>query len=118
MDRKKNVVTLEQLERDLSAIPGMPGAIEAERANLLAAQFVEYTRKAARLSQEALAERLGVTQARVSQMESGVGTYGLSITLLERVARVCGGYLRLSFETSDSSSFKSRSRGQPISNRG
>ena len=56
MDRKKNVVTLEQLERDLSAIPGMPGAIEAERANLLAAQFVEYTRKAARLSQEPLRE--------------------------------------------------------------
>jgi DNA-binding XRE family transcriptional regulator len=99
---KKNFVTIEELGRDLSAIPGMVEAIEVERANLLAAQFIERTRKSARLSQGKLAQRIGVTQPRVSQMEKGEGTYGVSVTLLARVARACGGSLRLIFEVPDS----------------
>jgi DNA-binding XRE family transcriptional regulator len=78
-------------------------------SSLLAARFVEYSRKSARLSQKALAGALGVTQARVSQMEKGEGAYGLSITLLDRVAKVCGGHLRLSLEMVDEQESPSKS---------
>jgi transcriptional regulator with XRE-family HTH domain len=41
------------------------------------------------ITQEALAGLLGVTQARISQIESGQGRDGLSFTLMKRIARAC-----------------------------
>jgi DNA-binding XRE family transcriptional regulator len=72
--------------------------IGAETATLHAAHFVSQARKQAKLSQADLAEKIGVSQARVSRMEKGEGRYGLSITLLERVAAACGGTLQLKFK--------------------
>lgn len=95
---RKDSVTLKTVERKLAKIPGMTELIEEERAALRAAQFVEQTRKAANLSQAQLAKKVGVTQARISQVESGEGPLGPSISLLERIAKACGGLLRLSFE--------------------
>jgi len=93
----RKFVTLEKVGRDLGKIKGMTDLIEEESAALHAAAFVERTRKTAKLSQAALAKRLGVTQARISQIESGQGTQGASIALLERVAKACEGRLELFF---------------------
>jgi DNA-binding XRE family transcriptional regulator len=97
MNRKK-FVSLDKVGQGLAKISGMPELIEAETATLHAAHFVEQARKQAHLSQADLAEKIGVSQARVSQMEKGEGPYGLSISLLERVAAACGGTLQLKFE--------------------
>jgi transcriptional regulator with XRE-family HTH domain len=70
----------------------------APTATSRAAHFVTEARKQAGFSQADLAEKIGVSQARVSTMEKGEGRYGLSIDLLERVATACGGALRLKFE--------------------
>jgi len=98
---KHNFESLDKLKSGLAKMPGVSELIEEERANLHAAELVREARKAAHLSQAALAEKIEVTQARISQMESGAGPYGLSVVLLERVARACGGSLQLSFRKRD-----------------
>ncbi len=92
---RNRYVPLEDFGRKLEKIPGMSRLIEEESANLRAAEFVRHSRKVARLSQADLAEQIGVTQVRVSQMEAGKV---VSLALLARVAKACGGSLRLSFE--------------------
>jgi DNA-binding XRE family transcriptional regulator len=96
--KRNGYVTLEEFGRKLAKIPGMSELIEEESANLRAAEFVRHSRRVAHLSQANLAEQIGVTQARVSQMEKGEGPYGVSLAVLARVAKACGGTLRLSFE--------------------
>lgn len=96
---RKKSVTLEELEARLSTIPGMSEKIQESTASMHAALFVEHARKEAHLTQAALAKKMGVSQVRVSQIESGEGPYGPSIGLLEQVAKACGGVLRLNFET-------------------
>jgi ribosome-binding protein aMBF1 (putative translation factor) len=98
--KKRKGLTLDQVRRELLAIEGTSELIEEERANLQAAELIRDARKAANLSQAALAAKLHVEQSRISQMESGRGKYGPSVVLLERVARACGGTLRLAFERS------------------
>jgi DNA-binding XRE family transcriptional regulator len=93
-----NAVSLDELKSGLLKIPGTAQLIEDERASLHAARLIREARKAAHLSQADLAKKIEVSQARVSQMESGSGPYGLSVALLERVAIACGGVLNLSFE--------------------
>jgi transcriptional regulator with XRE-family HTH domain len=75
----------------------MKEAVSEELATLRAARFVRETREAARFSQSKLASELNISQARVSQIESGKGKYGLSVALLERIAEACGGRLELKF---------------------
>jgi ribosome-binding protein aMBF1 (putative translation factor) len=96
--KRFNFEDLDKLESGLAKIPTASKLIEEERAGLHAAELIREARKAAHLSQADLAAKIEVTQARVSQMESGAGPYGLSVVLLERVARACGGVLNLSFE--------------------
>jgi DNA-binding XRE family transcriptional regulator len=98
MKKRKGFVTLNKVRQGLAKTPGMLDLIEQERVNVRAAELVKQARKAARLSQAALAEKLDVSQARISQMERGEAPYGPSMVLLERVARACGGTLHLSFE--------------------
>src|SRR5260370_3390685 len=98
---KRKYVTLEKVGKGLAEIKGMPelvkeernALIEEERAALRTAEFIKYARTTAHLSQGDLANELGVTQARISQMEKGDGPYGASIAVLERVAKACGGRL-------------------------
>ena len=96
--KKRKGMSLDQVRRELLKIPGSSKLIAEERANLHAAELIREARKFAHLSQAALAAKLQVEQSRISQMESGRGKYGPSVVLLERVARACGGTLRLAFE--------------------
>jgi ribosome-binding protein aMBF1 (putative translation factor) len=95
---KRKFVKLDEVKSGLAKISGMSELIEEERANLHAADLIREARTAADLSQAALAAKIDVTQARISQMESGEAPYGPSVVLLERIARACGGDLLLSFE--------------------
>jgi DNA-binding XRE family transcriptional regulator len=94
----KGYTTLDEFGRKLAQIPGMSKLIEGESANLAVADFVRDSRKAAELSQAELACEIGVTQARISQLEKGEGRYGPSVTLLARIAKACGGELHLSLK--------------------
>jgi len=55
-----------------------------------AARFVRQMRKHADITQTELADRLRVSQARISEIERGGSPEGISYMLLRRVARVCG----------------------------
>jgi transcriptional regulator with XRE-family HTH domain len=55
-----------------------------------AARFVREMRLHAKLSQAALGEKLGVSQARISEIERSETPEGISYALLKRVAAVCG----------------------------
>jgi DNA-binding XRE family transcriptional regulator len=69
--------------------------LEEELRNLLV-----YLRKRRRLTQQALAERLGVTRSRVSQMEASAGL-STSLEALARYAQALGLSLRLEFADED-----------------
>ena len=90
-----NYVTLEAVEEKLEKITGMSELIDSEYAALGAADFVKQTREAAHLSRSALARKLGVSAARISEVEAGEGRYGPSVALLARIAKACGGTLQL-----------------------
>jgi DNA-binding XRE family transcriptional regulator len=92
-NKNKGYVSLSEIEQDLRELPGFTELLEDERAALRAAEFIENSRKKAHLTQKNLAEKIGVSQARISQMEQGQGRYGPSLGLLERIATACGGYL-------------------------
>jgi ribosome-binding protein aMBF1 (putative translation factor) len=98
MMKKKGYVTIEEFERELATIPGMSQLIVEERANLCAAEFIRHSREVADLSQAELAEEIGITQARVSQLERAESPEGPSIAMLARVAKACGRNLRLTLE--------------------
>jgi ribosome-binding protein aMBF1 (putative translation factor) len=55
-----------------------------------AAALVRRMRNDAGLSQRALGDRLGIKQARVSEIEAGVGPQGPSFGLMQRIAEACG----------------------------
>jgi transcriptional regulator with XRE-family HTH domain len=59
-------------------------------AAIRAGDIVRSLRKAAGLSQSQLATMLGVTQSRVSEIESGMGTQGPTWHIMERIAAACG----------------------------
>jgi ribosome-binding protein aMBF1 (putative translation factor) len=50
------------------------------------------------ISQQELARRLGVSQARISAIERGSGPQGPTYELLKRIARACGVVLSTKFE--------------------
>ena len=54
-----------------------------------AGALVRKMRRMRALTQKQLAERLGVSQARVSEIETGIGVQGLTWALMERIARAC-----------------------------
>jgi transcriptional regulator with XRE-family HTH domain len=47
-------------------------------------------RKASNLSQAALAKKVGVTQARIAQIESGIGTATISFDVLLKILVILG----------------------------
>jgi transcriptional regulator with XRE-family HTH domain len=65
-------------------------------AALRAGELIRATRKEARLSQAELAQKLSVSQSRISELEAGLGTQGPTWDVMERVAAECGMQLSLS----------------------
>lgn len=70
------------------------GALGSESA----AAFVRAARQAAGLTQKQLAQRIGVSQPRIAELERGEGSQGPTISLLARVAQACGKKLSLMLE--------------------
>ncbi|WP_339829814.1 helix-turn-helix transcriptional regulator [uncultured Parvibaculum sp.] len=64
--------------------------VTVSSAAFRAAAIIRMMRKSRKLSQTELARRLGVSQARISEIESGIGAQGPSWDLMERIARACG----------------------------
>ena len=62
------------------------------------ADLVREARRVAGLTQTQLAEKLGVKQSRVAELERGEGKHGPTIGILERVAHACGRTLSLTLK--------------------
>lgn len=75
---------------ELLPTPKLQKAYEEASAALEAGRYVRAFRKHAGLTQQALAERLSITQARVSAIEAGDGRDGPSYGLLTRIMKACG----------------------------
>ena len=69
-------ISIESLARSL----GANLAEVREKQQLI--ELIVKVRKARRLSQATLAKRIGVTQSRIAQIESGVGTAKISFDVL------------------------------------
>lgn len=78
---------VEKIER---ADPRPASAAGLSSAAMRAGDLVRAMRKDAGLSQSQLADKLGVTQARVSEVEAGIGSQGPTWDLMERISVACG----------------------------
>jgi len=77
-------VTVEQLAKSLGA-----NISEIREKQRLIAMIVKI-RKAKKLSQAALAKKVGVSQARIAQIESGVGTTKISFDVIFNILVALG----------------------------
>lgn len=75
-------------------------------AALEAGRLVREMRERAGLSQLELAEKLGISQPRVSALEAGRGRDGPSYALLKRIVAACGGTWRIADSLLDSIAHK------------
>lgn len=66
--------------------------IDAEevRAKQRIIQFIVKSRKEKKLTQAALAEQAGLSQARIAQIESGIGTAKITFDVLLRIVSLLG----------------------------
>lgn len=71
--------------------------VEPQSAAKRAGRLIKLLRKEERLTQTQLGERMGLSQARVSQLEKGEGPYGPSLGTLCKAGAACGYELRLQF---------------------
>jgi DNA-binding Xre family transcriptional regulator len=69
---------------------------EIERAKVALAQKISEMRQKKRLNQKALAEKLGVSQQFISQLETGEGR-NLTLDTLVKIAESLGHHVRISF---------------------
>lgn len=90
MSRDKQLHRVKPTLDELLPTSELQEAYEEASAALEAGKLVRALRKTAGLTQQALAERLSVTQARVSAIEAGEGRDGPSYGLLKRIAAACG----------------------------
>lgn len=64
-------------------------------AAMRAGDLVRTMRKEAGLSQSQLADKLGLSQARISEIEAGIGKQGPTWDLMERISEACGKVLAI-----------------------
>lgn len=77
-------VTLRQLAKSLGA------NISEVREKQRLIEMIIKIRKAQKLSQAALAKKIGVTQSRIAQIESGIGTAKISFDILFNILVALG----------------------------
>jgi transcriptional regulator with XRE-family HTH domain len=102
-DRQKAGFFETRLE-DLLTTPAQQRAFVEASAALEAGLVVRMLRERVKLSQAELAHLLGVSQPRISAIESGAGRDGPSYALLKRIAAACGMSLNLTRLLSETSS--------------
>lgn len=78
---------VERIERTHPALAREKGLSSAA---MRAGALIRAMRKDAHLSQSELAGKLGFSQARLSEIETGVGTQGPTWDLMERISTACG----------------------------
>ena len=84
-------VPLTELVAEIESSEGDRGSDrDFSSASFRAAMLVRTMRREASLSQRNLAAAIGVSQARVSEIEAGLGKHGPSWEVMERIAAVCG----------------------------
>lgn len=81
----------------IHADPAAKRAFEDRRAVLKAAKVLREMRLSAGLTQQVLAERIGVKQPNVARIERGEGNRGATMTILDRAAKACGQVLILGY---------------------
>ncbi|WP_092302498.1 helix-turn-helix transcriptional regulator [Bradyrhizobium sp. Ghvi] len=89
------------VEKIEHADPGLATEKKLSSAAMRAGELVRAMRKHAGLSQFQLAEKLDVSQARVSEIESGVGIQGPTWDLMERISVACGKTLGVAASSDD-----------------
>jgi len=80
------------------SLSGLLSRLDASRksglgAGLRAGEMIRRMRLCANLSQKQLGDAIGVAQARISELEAGLGKNGPSFAVLERIAAACGSQL-------------------------
>ena len=90
---------LEIVERELLATPSMPNLMARDEIIIKSAFFIRRLRQEAGYTQAQLAAKIGVSQARVAELEKprSNAKRGPSVETLDRIARACGHKLRLDF---------------------
>ncbi len=73
---------------ELAASLGIDASEAREKQKLI--QLIVKIRKATKVSQAALAKKVGVSQGRIAQIESGIGTSKVSFDVLLNVLRALG----------------------------
>ena len=88
-------ISMDEVHSELLGNRYYKDAVRERDAVFLAADFIRDSRKKVNLSQVELAKRIGVSQARISELESGRLKHGPSISVLSKIATACGGELEL-----------------------
>lgn len=78
---------------EIAASLGVNVSEVREKQNLI--QMIVKARKARKLSQAALAKEVGVTQGRIAQIESGIGTANVTFDLLLSILSTLGFEFRI-----------------------
>ena len=89
---------------ELASNLGVNFAEAREKQKLM--KLIEKTRKELKLSQAALAKKVGVTQSRIAQIESGVGTAKVTFDILLQVLSILGFDFKILPKRAASENFK------------
>jgi transcriptional regulator with XRE-family HTH domain len=82
-------VTTDELAKSL----GVSASEVQEKQKLV--ELIIKTRKSSNISQTVLAKKLGVTQSRIAQIESGIGTSKITFDVLFNILRSLGLSLKI-----------------------
>ncbi|RME62581.1 MAG: XRE family transcriptional regulator [Alphaproteobacteria bacterium] len=82
-------------ERIEAETAGWRQAARHNAAAIRAGQLLRRARELANLTQAQLAQRVGMPQSKISDLERGIGRYGPTFEVMERVAAVCGRHITL-----------------------
>lgn len=92
MTRVTRTPAMTSLDLDAALTEGVsdPAAADDEQACVAAGLLIRRLRLKQKLTQKELADRVGMAQPNLSELERGGGTHGPTLTTLMRIARACG----------------------------
>jgi DNA-binding XRE family transcriptional regulator len=96
--------------------PGFAAAVEAELASLKLNERMRELRRARHMTQEKLAERMGLTQSAVAQLEKP-GSRRMEIATVARFATALGFRMRVEFEPQQPLATAARTRRRKVAAR-